>query len=185
MNVARALASVLLAASTMRAGKLNPPVSQTVKVCMELGVGTPWIVAQGAGLASEMFAAIGVGIEWHHAHCDAMPPGSLFVLLSTGTPDNKFPGALGYSRLDDKGAIEVFYNRVLVAAGMQRASKLLAHVLAHEITHMLEGINRHSAEGLMKERWVSDDFMDMASKTLPFAPEDVQLIKNGLITRQR
>jgi hypothetical protein len=183
MNVPCVVASILLAASTLRAGKLNQPVTNTVKVCMELGVATPWIVAQGADIASRMFAEIGVGLEWRHDHCNATPAGSLVVFLSTGTPDEKFPGALGYSRPGSGDGIEVFYNRVLQALGPQRAPKLLAHVLAHEITHMLQGISRHSEDGLMKAHWAGDDFLQMSSKTLPFAPEDVQLIKNGLKAR--
>ncbi len=184
MKVPCVIASILLAASSLRAGKLAPPLTNTVKVCMELGVSTPWIVAQSTGITTQMFAKIGIAIEWRHDHCDTRPPGTLVVLLSTDEPDAKYPGALGYSRPAEGTTIEVFYNRVLEALGHQRAPRLLAHVLAHEITHILEGVSRHSDEGLMKAHWVSDDFLQISSKTLPFAPEDVQLIRNGLVWRQ-
>jgi hypothetical protein len=42
--------------------------------------------------------------------------------------------------------------RVLVYLdrGQAFSNALLAHVMAHEITHVLEGIDRHSSEGVMK-----------------------------------
>ena len=39
---------------------------------------------------------------------------------------------------------------------------LLAHVLVHEITHVLEGVDRHTGQGVMKARWTEDDLALMA-----------------------
>jgi hypothetical protein len=61
---------------------------------------------------------------------------------------------------------------------------LLAHVLVHEITHVLEGISRHSATGIMKDRWDDNDYSEMRRKPLRFAQEDVNLIYDGLKARQ-
>jgi hypothetical protein len=60
----------------------------------------------------------------------------------------------------------------------------LAHVLVHEITHVLQGICRHSATGIMKARWDQRDYFEMSRKPLPFAEEDVALIYAGLRGRQ-
>ena len=60
---------------------------------------------------------------------------------------------------------------------------LLAHVLAHEITHVLEGIDRHSESGVMRAHWSSDEMWDMASKPLAFTEEDKYLIHRGLKVR--
>ena len=60
---------------------------------------------------------------------------------------------------------------------------LLGHVLAHEITHVLQGINRHSDGGVMKAEWDAADFEQMRSRTLPFTETDVILIERGLIAR--
>jgi hypothetical protein len=57
---------------------------------------------------------------------------------------------------------------------------VLAHVLVHEITHVLEGIDRHSATGIMKAHWNYNDYLEMRRKPLPFAHEDVNLIYDGL-----
>jgi hypothetical protein len=60
---------------------------------------------------------------------------------------------------------------------------LLAHVMVHEITHMLQGINEHSAQGIMKGRWTQDDFSCMIVKPLPFSDRDVDMIYRGLTAR--
>jgi len=57
---------------------------------------------------------------------------------------------------------------------------LLAHVMAHEITHVLEGEVRHSDFGVMKAMWSDADWREMKHHPLPFAPEDVTLIHDGL-----
>jgi len=56
-------------------------------------------------------------------------------------------------------------------------------VLVHEITHILQGVDRHSAQGVMKAQWDDNDYSAMAWKPLPFSPIDVELINRGLATR--
>ena len=179
MNVPRLAASLLVAVSSLEAGRLTPTSPHTVKICMEVGVSTPWVVAQGAGMASQMFADIGVRIQWHHDHCSASPPGTLVIDLATEEPEKLFPDALAYSHLAGV-RIEIFYNRIVDAVGPRLLPRLLAHVLVHEISHMLEGVNRHSAEGIMKAHWDANDFQEMSIRPLPFAPEDVELIQRGV-----
>jgi hypothetical protein len=58
-------------------------------------------------------------------------------------------------------------------------------VLAHEITHILQGISRHSASGVMKARWTINDFAGMSIHPLRFEEEDVDLIYEGLARRAR
>ena len=57
---------------------------------------------------------------------------------------------------------------------------MLAHVLAHEITHILQGIKRHSKTGVMKAKWSYEDIRKMTWKPLPFAEEDIRLIHLGM-----
>jgi hypothetical protein len=56
----------------------------------------------------------------------------------------------------------------------------VAHVLVHEITHVIEGVTRHSASGIMKARWDTRDYFDMRRRPHAFAQEDVSLIYDGL-----
>jgi hypothetical protein len=168
-----------VAAFVLSAG-LNPPVN----ICLETGAGDNWVITQAKTITTRMFAEIGVGVEWRHsANCNTVPGRSLIVQLSTGALQDQFPGALAYARLADRIHIEVFYDRVSRAVEPRRVPALLAHVLAHEIAHLLEGVGRHSAEGVMKAHWDERDFLEMSDKPLPFAPEDVELIRRSAAKR--
>ena len=61
---------------------------------------------------------------------------------------------------------------------------ILAHVLVHEITHILQGIDRHSESGVMKASWTNQDYKAMAWKPLPFTPQDTRLLQLGLNGRE-
>jgi hypothetical protein len=57
---------------------------------------------------------------------------------------------------------------------------LLAHVMVHEVTQVLQGVNRHSDVGVMKAHWEQKEYNQMQWKPLPFTPHDVALVKAGL-----
>ena len=58
-------------------------------------------------------------------------------------------------------------------------------LLVHEITHVLQEVDRHSGEGLMKARWSSHDYHRMRRSPLKFAEEDVMLIGLALDRRRQ
>jgi hypothetical protein len=60
---------------------------------------------------------------------------------------------------------------------------VLGHVIAHEVTHILQGVLRHSESGVMKARWSNADYQEMTWKPLRFTDEDVVLIHRGLKAR--
>jgi hypothetical protein len=74
----------------------------------------------------------------------------------------------------------VFWDRIERQRRFAPPVVVLAHVLIHEITHMLQGVARHSESGVMKSQWTAEDQRAMASKPLPFTPLDVELIQHGL-----
>lgn len=78
----------------------------------------------------------------------------------------------------------VFYDRLRKRCPSIRLSGVIAHVMAHEITHILQGVNRHSESGVMKATWTLEDFSEMAIRPLPFTPFDVRLIDDALDKRQ-
>jgi len=131
-----------------------------------------------------MFAKIGVEIDWRSLGTSC-PARALVVSLETQEPDRFFPHAFGYAQPYEGTHIHVFYDRVQKAVGPSRVRYLLAHVLVHEITHMLEGTVRHSESGIMKARWDAEESTDLHWKPLEFAPEDIHLIYSGLAGRAR
>jgi hypothetical protein len=90
------------------------------------------------------------------------------------------PGSLAFSTLGVKSGtrIEILYNRVREAGPASLRPFILAHVLVHEITHVLEGEHRHADTGVMKAHWDPADFRQMDTSPLPFAAEDIHLIQD-------
>ena len=120
-------------------------------------------------------------MEWHDLKkCSSI--GFLVVELSSRTPAGLLPRALGSTDYEH-GRIVVFYDRI---AGRLpgKDSVLLAHVLAHEITHALIGVSHHSETGLMKADWELEDLFAMLFSPLPFAPGEVDLLHRGLDARE-
>lgn len=166
-------ASVSFAAGPNRA-------DEAVPVCMPLGFDSqPLKVAQK--LAAQMFDGIGVTIHWRRG--GVCVPGDIVITLSYATPDNQLPGAWAYALPFEGTHIVVFWDRMQRKMAGARAPILLSHVLAHEITHILQGVVRHSDSGLMKAKWTSADYFEMGRKPLPFTQADVLLIERGLAAR--
>ena len=158
-----------------------PPSEQQVTVYLREIATVP---ASVAGLAqngaAEIFGRIGVRIHWRQG----VPPASLKQAISVElvayTPQTTLPGALACTVLYDHPTIQVFYDRI---QGAEAPGRVLAHVLAHEITHVLQGNAHHSDTGIMKASWSRSDFDRMRFTTLPFTEEDVGLIRSALATR--
>jgi len=74
----------------------------------------------------------------------------------------------------------VSYDRIQARAGSIHLQLLLAHVLIHEITHVLQGVAPAPPDGIMKARWSGDDYDEMFSHGLALSAEDVRLIRNGM-----
>jgi hypothetical protein len=150
---------------------------------MDYGVDVP-VVNAARKLASKMFAGIGVTIEWTPWRHDC-PVGDVIVItLSYDTPNDQFPGDWAYARPYEGTHIVVFYDRVRRKMPPAKVPILLAHVLVHEITHILQGVKRHSASGIMKPEWDPTDLFQMVRKPLGFAKEDVVLIHDGIDGRK-
>jgi hypothetical protein len=139
--------------------------------------------AKALELADHMFATIGIRLDWRSGE----PPRTsstrpIGIELVAHTPVDLLPGATAYALPFEGVHIRVFYDRVeRVVPGF--AAVMLAHVMVHEIAHILEGIDRHSDSGVMKALWTNQDHIQMQVEALSFAPEDVKLIRLGLASR--
>jgi hypothetical protein len=133
------------------------------------------------GVSSDIFAGIGVKILWHGpSNC---PAASIIVTFSDHTPASLMAGALAYALPYEGTHIVVFYDRVKNKPG--NVPCLLGHVMAHEITHIVQGMVRHSESGVMKAQWTGMDYGQMTWKPLQFTDEDIQLINRGLEAREK
>ena len=105
----------------------------------------------------------------------------IIIDITSDTPKMFAPGALAWAQVYEGVHISVFWDRIKNKVGGRDrlGTCLLAHVMAHEIAHIIEGVDRHSETGLMKAHWTNAEIEGMSVRLLSLAPEDVQLIHNG------
>jgi hypothetical protein len=179
MKITAAIAMGLaLAVSAQAAGK--------VQVCVNSSTHVPFFVmVRAETIASQIFATAGVAFEWRDAGSAACRNSdqalTLVLDFHIHTAPSDHPGALAYALPYQGSHIVVLFDRFEKSAGGPRqVAAILAHVMAHEIAHLLEGVPRHSQTGVMKAQWDRQELTRMAYKPLPFAPEDIDLIQRGL-----
>jgi hypothetical protein len=137
-------------------------------------------------LASEMFKKAAVSLKWRSGLSKLYDMEQSITLgITSNTPRTFHSGALAYAEAyagQSKGVhIRVFFDRVENVAGSSKlVPTLLAHVLVHEITHILQNSDHHSEEGVMKRRYTAVDLYLMSFRPLPFSPVDVGMIRLGL-----
>jgi len=156
-------------------------VERVVTVCLTGGPSAV-IRTPAKALASKMFAGIGVTLNFRECF-RGCPAQGILINLTEETPATLFPGALGYALPYEGSHIRLFYDRIAQDRPPVLLPPLLAHVMVHEITHILEGISEHSAQGIMKAHWTQNDFSCMILRTLPFSDRDVDMIYRGLAAR--
>ena len=130
---------------------------------------------------TDVFAGIGVPVVFR-AGAEPKSTGSgvvsIVLQLDEKTPTQFHPGALAYAMpFGVSGTrIHVFCDRVRNAWPDGGSGITLGYVMAHEIGHVLEGVSRHSAEGVMKARWDNPDYRRMKPGMLLFDPTDAELL---------
>lgn len=176
---------VLMAGAVAQAAPTTAP-DRKVTVCVE-GLSLPTVDGAGTrarAIASQMFAAIDVTIVWRYEF-RGCPEQGIRVTLLERTPDNLKPGALAYALPYEGTHIRIFFDRIARNHNKPHVPIVLAHVLVHEITHILQGISRHSATGVMKAHWELADYRNMTGRPLAFEDKDIDLINFGLEGRAR
>jgi Zn-dependent protease with chaperone function len=147
------------------------------------------MLLQAESRTTGMFENIGVEVIWRggavRVKATDNPCGApIVVRLEKTAHVEASPGALAFAApfADSGTCIHVFLDRIHPNSG-GLDTPVLAHVLAHEIGHVLERMARHSEDGVMKAHWTLADYDHMKMHPLPFAPEDVELIHRGVADR--
>jgi hypothetical protein len=179
MKTTPLVAMVAMAGASLCAGQSAAVQKATVTICLEPD---PLVLMGVRPLVSKMFASIAVRVDWHDRDSCPVGVGAIQVRMSHNPPSIRKFKSLAFAQ-PYEGTIVVFPDRVQ-ELNRNGGPSVLAHVLVHEITHVIEGIDRHSATGIMKDRWDDNDYFEMRRKPLPFAQEDVNLIYDGLQARQ-
>lgn len=123
-------------------------------------------------VADQVLASAGVTVDWRFCggprgagaegdRCGGPPePAELIVRLDKGRRAVA-PEILGFAYVPGVVAT-VLVDRISETARRSGVAshRLLGAVLAHELTHLLAGVERHSGEGLMRAVWTDRDIQD-------------------------
>lgn len=108
------------------------------------------------------------GSEWN----SRVPPGTHAFALPAPRPESGF-------------FITVFAGLVEQSARRRQIekSRMLGHVIAHEIGHLLLGSGSHSEQGIMKLPWSTREFDAMKTGRLTFLSVQVKAIQENVAAR--
>jgi hypothetical protein len=171
--------ALLLALTATRASGLQPGRPLVIRTCLNPGANAS-IVHRAEAIASRILAAASVRIEWRgdERACKAAVA-SILITLSYETRTDRAPGALARAFPYEQKHVEVFYDRVADSTSPAALASVLGHALAHELVHMLQGLDEHSADGLMKARWERRDYVQMQRGLLALGEREILLVRRG------
>ena len=146
-------------------------------------------------VASTVFARSGVLIEWlscgrhnenrkEQAECAEANLRHLQIRILF-TSLNLKPSTFGISYLDGDGTgcrADVFYAGLahVEESGWPDSATLLGMVMAHELGHLLLGVNSHSSTGIMRPVWNDADFVAASKGNLYFTEAQGQILRTRL-----
>jgi hypothetical protein len=187
MKTACMMAMIAMAAGNPMATRAEETKRSITVYLVDRRTDSIWPVAMAERYSSRIFATAGVQVEWRSGRPaeTLSPTGMTFVVeLVDRTPEAFHRSAMAYALPYEGVHIVVFFDRV-EAMDKQFPGCVLGHVFVHEITHLLEGVSRHSETGVMKPSYTLADVKRMRSVPLQFAKEDLILIELGVERRDR
>ena len=153
----------------------------------------PSVLAEAESRASFVLRRAGLDVSWmdcgapgsrpSNSDCNAIvfPQHLSLRLVSThgGSTQDTFGQA--YQNAAGEGAYVVVYFGVLAAskpATAMRPGDLLGLVIAHELGHLLLGLQSHSASGLMSPVWQADEISQASRGRLFFTSAQQEQIRS-------
>ena len=150
--------------------------------------------------AARIFARLGLSLVWTTCPVDTgrdksapqctapLSPAHLVVRALPRNMSERLPynaETFGISLLGRNGVgyyAYVFCDRVqeLVNSSHMNPGTVLGYVMAHEIGHLLLGVNSHAPEGIMKARWSDVELRGLATGNLRFSRGQAEQIHQNL-----
>jgi hypothetical protein len=157
------------------------------------------VLTQAADEASRIFRQAGVETVWVVCQSwdagtsiqpDCLSPSDLTHLSLRIVPWSSQLGdsTFGVAFLSDEGVGvygDVFYPLVekLHSDCDASLSRVLGHVMAHEIGHLLLGLRSHSALGIMQPHWQGEALRRIGMGTLLFTAEQARSMREKLLAK--
>ncbi|MBN8730299.1 MAG: hypothetical protein J0L64_07155 [Acidobacteria bacterium] len=165
----------ILAVSLIAASALH-----TVSVCVEGAQVNFRTLQKALWIARDLYREIAVQIQ---RQCPADPrQGDVHIGFPKANQGRQGKFAVAYAMPYEGRTIRIFADRINRYQEPLRGD-LLGHIIAHEVGHLLQGIDRHSEQGLMKATWDEDDHHLIRVRKLKFTSVDADLIHRGLGVR--
>jgi len=195
----------LLCLSGSSSGAKNPPVAGfplTISIYNEAGV-APADLAEAEHTASWIFRDAGLAVTWLDCRMqeeaspalescrDAAVPTHLHLRIlrrSVGLIDSAF--GISYLTSDGRGCYSDIFlepiQQLQAHEGFQvPLGNMLGNVAAHEIGHLLLGVNSHSRSGIMRPHWNYDDLANVRKRAMLFTEEESRVIRARLAASSR
>jgi hypothetical protein len=181
------LATVLAAGAGLSSGRDHVVASHPttcIAIYFEPGNLPNDVILRPTFFVSQIFEKSGLRLVWHGPRRRNAPDGRCDKSLDVGVIP-KAPTAASRDALAAAqafgSAVTLYLDRIELFLRRTPGDRciLFAYILAHELGHVIEGFDRHSDSGILKERWTDADFSAMRLFHLQFAEEDVDLIRRG------
>lgn len=147
----------------------NPPL--IVVVYNDAGVSAA-VIESAKGTAERIYRATGIRIAWKD-HSDASAGDNQFFVRilpqSLNLPGEDF--GVAFVGNDGRGVqADIFHSGIerLAADSSLGEAEIMGHVIAHELGHLLLGMNSHSRAGIMQAHWTDRQLRQMSMGTLRF-----------------
>jgi hypothetical protein len=135
-------------------------------------------------ITSRILMPAGVRLRWDEGK-PSRPPAGIEIRFVESAPKSQPDGSLAEALPFSAGGVRIaiFLDRVRNFAKRDPLfePRILGHVLAHEIGHVLRGTDAHSWTGVMKAHWDDSDYRAMRARGLRFSAEDAATIRLRLV----
>jgi hypothetical protein len=144
------------------------------------------LIESAREVVASIYRDVGVAIIWKD-HSDPAPSAAeLFVRLvrhSLNLPGEDF--GIAFVGSDGQGVqADIFYSGIerLTNNTVANSAQIMGHVMAHELGHLLLGMNSHSNFGVMQAHWTDQQLRLMSKGVLKFDKHQAKAIVARLIS---
>jgi hypothetical protein len=196
------LLASLVISKALEAAQLHQDASPRINllVCDKVGLASDTLRKAKIGL-QRIFMNAGVDLTWVHSEGNRAPMTFLprswegceapsvvsdfFAVISNGSPAGLPRETMGFSTpgASPPYRLYVLYDRVNTVVsriGGSDTGTLLAHVLAHELGHVLLRSKDHSPGGIMSGQWLYPQLVEASQGALRFDPAHSHRIRAQL-----
>ena len=146
------------------------------------------VVDEAEKITARIYLDIGIRLIWKDRNAPISGGKQLFIRIgphALNLPGDDF--GIAFVGTDGRGVQgDVFYSGI---ASLSRDSSLgpaevMGHVMAHELGHLLLGLNSHSRLGIMQAHWSQAQLRKMSMGFLRFEKNQAEAITARLLDRE-